>query len=74
MERLDNNKGYTKDNVVLETVEFNTTDYTPRNVANLVIKGSAQWNRMKVTQFYETYFGENILYKMPGYREWISLG
>eukprot|EP01083_Nonionella_stella_P102936 293462_1 len=55
LERMDNMKGYTKDNCVLICWEFNSTDRTVHAV-NPVL-GSSQWNQEKFTYFYKTRFG-----------------
>lgn len=46
IERLNNKQGYTKDNIVLICVEFNSIDTT----TNRVIEGtgSAQWSKEKM--------------------------
>eukprot|EP00397_Hematodinium_sp_SG-2012_P037839 GEMP01041079.1.p1 GENE.GEMP01041079.1~~GEMP01041079.1.p1 ORF type:complete len:452 (+),score=16.56 GEMP01041079.1:505-1860(+) len=47
LERLDNTKGYTVDNVVLICAEFQTTDHSFS--AKVPVRGSAQWSKEKVT-------------------------
>ena len=47
LERLDNNKTYTKDNTVLIALEFNTADHSMNKAASSVL-GSSQWSRKKV--------------------------
>eukprot|EP00397_Hematodinium_sp_SG-2012_P046974 GEMP01053257.1.p1 GENE.GEMP01053257.1~~GEMP01053257.1.p1 ORF type:complete len:339 (+),score=19.92 GEMP01053257.1:383-1399(+) len=46
VERLDNNRGYVVDNVVLICAEFQTSDYSGK--AKFPVKGSAQWSKEKV--------------------------
>ena len=48
VERIDNNKGYTKDNCALICEEFQSTDFTVR--AMHPVRGSPQWNRTKFQQ------------------------
>ncbi len=52
LERKDPLKGYTKDNVCLICVEFNTKDSTA--VYNDKTKGSSGWNREKFLTFYNS--------------------
>lgn len=49
LERLDNGRGYTRENVALVAAEFNTPDYS-RNRGVVVIHGTAQWSRDKFEQ------------------------
>ena len=46
LERLDNSKGYVRDNCVLIAAEFNTTDLSKQ--AQGEVHGSSQWSRAKV--------------------------
>ena len=71
LERIDNNIGYTHDNVVLEAYEFNTPDFSPSAVSK--VHGSGQWSRRKIETFYCTAFGKYILADMDGYDHWKSL-
>ena len=56
LERLDNFKGYNKDNCALICWEFNSSDYTA--LAGFNTTGSSQWSRDKFKRFYRTRFGE----------------
>lgn len=55
IERIDNNKGYTKDNIALICWEFQSVDNSIRS--ENPVYGSAQMSREKFEYFYETRFG-----------------
>lgn len=48
LERLDNIRGYTKENCVLIAAEFNTSDYSRPPVRVGEVSGTAQWSKEKV--------------------------
>lgn len=51
LERVDNNKGYTRENCVLIAAEFNTWDQSRKpGVDPTTVEGTAQWSRAKVQQ------------------------
>eukprot|EP01083_Nonionella_stella_P086738 241139_1 len=56
LERVDNMKGYTKENCVLICWEFNSTDRTI-HTTNPVF-GSSQWSEEKFRYFYKTRFNK----------------
>eukprot|EP01084_Bolivina_argentea_P216760 368174_1 len=58
LERIDNMKGYIKDNVVLICFEFNSTDAS-FGAKNYVF-GSAQWTREKFVYFYKIRFEQSV--------------
>ena len=47
LERLNNKRGYVRDNSVLIAAEFNTTDHSNRQIVGEV-RGSGQWSLAKV--------------------------
>lgn len=49
LERLNNNHGYTNDNVALIACEFNTTSHAYKDASRTGV-GSAQWSKRKVMQ------------------------
>ena len=55
LERIDNNKGYTKNNVALICFEFQSGDRSFGAINPLF--GSCQWSREKFQYFYKTRFG-----------------
>lgn len=70
LERLDCNQGYTKTNVVLICVEFNSTDTTARR-NSIKGTGSAQWSKEKVALLMDTI---NKQKPVPtNFQEWITM-
>ena len=55
LERLDNNKTYTKDNTVLVALEFNTSDHTKKAAHSSLVSGSSQWSRSKVQHIWRNF-------------------
>lgn len=47
LERIDNFKGYSRENCVLIAVEFNSTDHSMSARNSLDVKGSAKWSKEK---------------------------
>jgi hypothetical protein len=54
LERINPLKGYTKDNVCLIALEFNTSDYTCMS-ANETVEGSSAWSKEKFEYFKKVY-------------------
>jgi hypothetical protein len=54
LERINSLKGYTKDNVCLIAVEFNTGDFTCMSV-NETVEGSSAWSKEKFEYFKKVY-------------------
>eukprot|EP01084_Bolivina_argentea_P292992 503864_1 len=57
IERIDNMKGYIKQNVVLICFEFNSTDVSIKAINQ--VYGSAQWTREKFEYFYNVRFNDS---------------
>lgn len=59
LERKDPLKGYTRDNVCLIAIEFNTGVFTSRSKKD-VVPGSGGWNSHKFEYFRELYMRNNV--------------
>lgn len=58
LERLDNNKTYTKENTVLVALEFNSADHS--RTATSQVFGSGQWSRRKVEHIWGAFIGAKL--------------